>query len=358
MRMMKKSMLTIDKKINLLYVFLLFISSTISYSQEENSNEYRTLKAYIDDFAKNELYIKKSLIEYSNTIIENQLESRSVSTSKKIIEKLKNINSIIRQNDKGFEKNTLLRDSFIKMNEKTIECLNNGSLIMNDYVLLSQLSVSEINTTLSKREVALKSYFEELRQFEKSKKEFGRMNNIKIKSLTGENVLEYNAYQNVLFFKINVLDEKINASIININDNDFKESINALDNAYLDVISKTTLYKSNFVDASLNNENLTYSYFIHSQKKKIIPVFNDFSTAFILLQKLKKTTNNLSQESIEAYNVAVKSYNLKKNALFDILDVHQKNKKIMYNKWLVVNRTFLKNNVKFTDIYEGYTVND
>lgn len=355
---MRTTLLKIDKKKYLFFTLLLFITSTISFSQEDNSIGYRTLKAYVDDFAKNELYIKKSLIEYSNTIIENQLESRSVSTSKKIIEKLKNINSIIRQNDKGFEKNTLLRDSFIKMNEKTIECLSNGTLIMNDYVLLSQLSVSEINTTLSKREVALKSYFEELRQFEKSKKEFGRMNNIKIKSLTGENVLEYNAYQNVLFFKINVLDEKINASIISINDNDFKESINALDNAYLDVISKTTLYKSTFVDTSLNNENLTYSYFIHSQKKKIIPVFNDFSTAFISLQKLKKTTNNLSQESTEAYNVAVKSYNLKKNALFDILDVLQKNKKIMYNKWLVVNRTFLKNNVKFTDIYEGYTVND
>lgn len=356
--MMRTTLLKIDKKKYLFFTFLLFITSTISFSQEDNSIGYRTLKAYVDDFAKNELYIKKSLIEYSNTIIENQLESRSVSTSKKIIEKLKNINSIIRQNDKGFEKNTLLRDSFIKMNEKTIECLSNGTLIMNDYVLLSQLSVSEINTTLSKREVALKSYFEELRQFEKNKKEFGRMNNIKIKSLTGENVLEYNAYQNVLFFKINVLDEKINASIISINDNDFKESIKALDNAYLDVISKTTLYKSTFVDTSLNNENLTYSYFIHSQKKKIIPVFNDFSTAFISLQKLKKTTNNLSQESIEVYNVAVKSYNLKKNALFDILDVIQKNKKIMYNKWLVVNRTFLKNNVKFTDIYEGYTVND
>lgn len=355
---MRTTLLKIDKKKYLFFTFLLFITSTISFSQEDNSMGYRTLKAYVDDFAKNELYIKKSLIEYSNTIIENQLESRSISTSKKIIEKLKNINSIIRQNDKGFEKNTLLRDSFIKMNEKTIECLSNGTLIMNDYVLLSQLSVSEIEKTLSERENALKSYFEELKKFEKSKKEFGRMNNIKIKGLTGENILEYNAYQNALFFKINVLDEKINASIININDNDFKESLNALDNAYLDVISKTTLYKSTFVDTSLNNENLTYSFFIHSQKKKIIPVFNAFSTAFVSLQKLKKTTNNLSQESIETYNLAVKSYNLKKNALFDILDVIQKNKKIMYNKWLVVNRTFLKNNVKFTDIYEGYTIND
>jgi len=329
-----------------------------SFSQEENTIGYRNLKAYIDDFAKNELYIKKSFIEYSNSIIENQLENRSLSTSKRIIDKLKNINAIIKQNDKGFEQNTLLRDSFIKMNEKTIECLSNGTLIMNDYVLQSQKSVAEINRNLLERELALTGYFEELKRYEKSKKEFGRMNNIKIKSFSGENVLEYNAYQNVLFYKINVLDEKINASIMAINNQDFTESIKALENIYHEVLSKTTIYKSSFIDTSLNNENIAYSNFIHSQKNKIIPLFNDFSTEFITLQKLKKTPNSSSKVFTENYNLVVKSYNIKKNALFNMLDAIQKNKKVMCDKWFAVNRAFLKNNIKFTDLYEGYTFND
>ena len=359
---MKKATTAICQKNYLLllncFVLFLFILPTFSYSQEIKSAGYRTLKAYIDDFAKNELFIKKSLIEYSNSIIENQLESRSLATSNRITEKLKSINANIKQNDKGFEKNTLLRDSFIKMNEKTIECLSNGTLIMNDYTIQSQNSVTEISQNLKERELALIGYFEELKQFEKSKKEFGKMNNINIKNFSGNNVLEYNAYQNVLFYKINVIDEKLNTSIIKVNKDEFIASINALDNAYQEVLLKTSQYKPIFNDTSLNSENIAYSNFIYSQKKKIIPLFNDFANEYAALQKLKKMPNNNSKESIDRYNLAVKSYYLKKNALFDILDIIQKNKKIMYNNWFVVNRTFLKNNIKVTDIYESYTFND
>lgn len=297
-------------------------------------------------------------MDYSNSIIENQLESRSLATSIRITEKLKSINANIKQNDKGFENNTLLRDSFIKLNEKTIECLSNGTLIMNDYISQSQNSVVEISKNLKERELALISYFEEIKRFEKSKKEFGKMNNINIKNFSGNNILEYNAYQNILFYKINVIDEKLNASIINVNKDDFAATINALDNIYQEVLLKTSQYKSIINDTSLNSENIAYSNFIYSQKKKIIPLFNDFVNEYTALQKLKKIPPIDTKESIERYNLAVKSYNLKKNNLFNMLDVIQKNKKTMYNNWFAVNRTFLKNNIKIADIYESYTFND
>jgi hypothetical protein len=112
-----------------LFVFLLPI---IVFTQTTTSLGYRNIKAYTDDFAKNEMYVKKSLIEYSASLIDDQLASRSIITATRIIEKLKKINSILVKNDVGFEKNTLLRDSFIKMNAKTIESLSNGTLILND----------------------------------------------------------------------------------------------------------------------------------------------------------------------------------------------------------------------------------
>jgi len=100
-------------------IFLLMLSC-VTFAQESKSVGYRTIEAYLNDFAKNELFVKKSLQEYSASIMDNQMEARSRATANKIIEKLKSINTNLRINDKGFEKNTLLRDSFIRMNEKQL----------------------------------------------------------------------------------------------------------------------------------------------------------------------------------------------------------------------------------------------
>ncbi|MBC7524358.1 MAG: hypothetical protein H7239_07975 [Flavobacterium sp.] len=340
------------------WFLLLLILSNFSFSQESNSIEYRTINSYLDDFAKNELFVKKSLMEYSSSIIENQLETRAKSTSTMVIEKLKAINTNLQINDKGFEKNTLLRDSFIRMNKKTIECMTNGTLIMNDYISQSLNNVSTINQNLKERELNLISYFEELKRHEKIKKKFGIMNNIKFRTYSGNNIFEYNAFENILFYKINVIDEKINASINNIDANDFSESIVALKNIYQESNLKTDEYKSNFSDTSLNNATISYSNFIYNQKMKIIILFNAFSNENIILQKLKSQPNQENEVYITQYNSAVKSYNIKKNTLFDALEIIKKNKKIMYDNWFVVNRTFLKNNAKFDDIYQSYTYNN
>ena len=106
------------------FTLFTFLIPNISHSQD-----YRFINAYMNDFEKNEMYIKKSIMDYSVTIVEGQMNSRSQAAAHKIVEKLEIMNGILKTSDRGFEKNTLLRDSFIKMNDKTIECLTKGRLI-------------------------------------------------------------------------------------------------------------------------------------------------------------------------------------------------------------------------------------
>ena len=93
---MKKSTIKTGQKNNLqtLIFFFLFVGfTTIS-----NSQTYRTIDAYMDDFAKNELFVKKSLMDYSVTIVNSQLDSRTKTTAARIIEKLEKINTILINN--------------------------------------------------------------------------------------------------------------------------------------------------------------------------------------------------------------------------------------------------------------------
>jgi len=342
----------------IIVIVILFLTPSILFSQNTSTAGYRNIDSYLADFTKNELFIKNSLNDYSNSIIENQAVGRSTVSSKQIIGKLKKINIILRQFDKGFEKNTTLRDSFIKMNEKTIECLTNGTLILNDYLSQTSKNVNDININLNQRDKNLVSYFDELKRYEKSKNDFGLVYNKHLKNLIGKNVFEYNAYQNILFYKINVMDQRIQAAILCINEGDFSEGIISLNSIYENVILKTNLYKDDFNDISLNNENITYSKFVRGQNEIIIPFFNDYRKEHEALQLLKESQLPETKLSISNYNIAVRSYNLSKNKLFDLLIEIQKNKTILYDKWFDVNRAFLKNNIKMTDLHDIYTNNN
>lgn len=338
----------------LIAIFILITVPTTVFSQQAVSSGYRNINSYLADFAKNDLFVKKSLIEYSNSIIENQAITRSDVSSTRIIEKLKKINTILRRFDKGFEKNTKLRDSFIKMNEKTIECMTNGTLILNDYELQSSKSISDIALNLTQREANLVSYFNELRSYEKSKKDFGLLFNINIKNFSGNNLFEYNAYQNILFYKINVINQKMLVAITCINKDEFIGSIAALENIYQEIIVKTSDYKDDYKDVTLNQGNMVYAKFIYDQKEVIVPLFTDFIKEYETLQLLKDVKTPETAASIAHYNKTVRSYNFSKNKLFNYLKVVQEDKNKMYDKWFTINRAFLKNNVKLDDIYENY----
>jgi RNAse (barnase) inhibitor barstar len=327
-------------------VCTLLLLPTISFSQQ-----YRTAIAYIDDFGKNELFVKKSLIDYSETIIEDHLQSRSQVTSGRIIEKLKRINLILAKNDKGFEKNTKLRDSFLKLNNYTIDCLTNGSLILNDYETQTALPLEKILVNLNLKETSLRNYFEELKNFEKIKKEFGNTYNVYINTMEEKNLFEYNAYQNFLFYKVNILDRKLLTYIYNKDEKGFYNCLKTIKETNKEVISKTNQLSNLYADKSLNNANIEYSKFIYVENINLIPLFDDF----ILASNNKSNSRDMNLDTKNNYSTI---YNLKKDNLFDVLEKIQEKKKVLYYRWFNINSKFLKNNMQFDNIYEAYTTND
>lgn len=354
---MKKSTIQNSPKSNLLnkVCFFLFVGLLPAISSSQN---YRTIEAYMDDFAKNELYVKKSLMDYSVSIVESQLHSRTKVTAVRIIEKLENINSILMTTNKGFEGNTLLRDSFIKLNQRTIDCLKNGSLILNDYDYQSTLSLPEIGENIATKESHLIAYYQELKKYEQDKKSFAMCYKMHFKNNKSKNILEYNAYQNVLFYKMNVMDEKLNY-VINAKDKKgFSDCMNMITFAREEVMTKTSEYRSEYKDTSLNDANIEYANFIAGQREKLSDLFNNYVDEYNALQALKNSTQAETTKSVAAYNNTVKSYNIKKNLFYSVFNTIQITKDKMYDSWLTTNSTFLKNNGKFDSLYEKYASND
>ena len=340
--------------LNIVY-FILFVGFIPTMLHSQN---YRNIEAYMDDFSKNELYVKKSLMDYSVSIVESQLYSRTKTTSERILEKLEKINTIIKNNNKGFEGNTSLRDGFIKMNLKTIDCLKNGSLILNDYDYQSNLSLTEIGENFNQKETDLIAYYQELKKYETTKKAFTSYYKMNFKSNYGKNILEYNAYQNILFYKMNVIDEKLSSVILSKDKKGFSNCMNMIALMHQEIMQKTNQYKSFYKDTSLNNANIEYSIFMASQKEKLNSLFNDYVNEYNSLQTLRNMSKPETTETIAAYNDSVRQYNTKKNLFYAVFDENQSIKDKLYGNWLIINSTFLKNNGKFYTIYEQYAFDD
>ena len=340
----------------LLICFVLFTSLIPNFM---HSQEYRFIDSYMDDFGKNEMFVKKALMDYSVTIVESQMDSRSKVAAQRIVEKLEKMNSILINTNKGFEGNTFLRDSFIKMNEKTIACLINGSLILNDYEYQSSLSFSEIRENMNRKEREVISYYQELKTYEKNKRTFGTQYNVNFKNSIGKNILEYNAYQNFIFYKMNVIDQKLMSLIKAKDQKGFYDCFNTIEVMNQEAIAKTNQYRCDYKDNSMNDANVKFSNFINNQKGKLTLLFNDFAADYKALELLKNSTAPETTASIAAYNVVVRTYITKKNLFYAAFDAIQISKKALYNSWFVTNSTFLKRNGEFEDIHqEGYVINN
>lgn len=356
---MKNSTINSPKRSFLLQAaFLLFVGLLPAVSLSQN---YRTVDAYIEDFGKNEMFIKKAMMDYTITIVESQLDSRAKTTAARIIDKITNINNVLRKTDKGFNGNTTLRDSFIKMNEKTIACLSNGSLILNDYDYQSSLSLPEIGENLSRKEAEMMGYYQSLQDYDRDKRSFGLAYKLHFKKPTGKNILEYNAYQNILFYKLNVMDEKLTKVVAAMDKKGFNDCMNMIALMHNDIMAKTASFNNYFKDNSLNNANIEYANLINNQTTQLSGLFNDYATANENLQALKKleaAEAPETPESIRVYNETVRDYNTKKNLFYAVFNDIQKTKDMMYDRWLVVNATFLKNNGEFENLHGQYAFND
>ena len=321
-----------------------------------NAQNYRNAKAYINDFGKNELFVKESLMEYSTTIIDASPDTRVQSTLERIYKKLEEINVNLLKNDIGINGDTDLRDAFIKLNTKTITLLKNKSLKLNDYRVQSGLEYSEIYKNFAYKEYEISKYYLEILNYESSKKEFGLKYKIRIRNYNKKNVFEYNAYENLIFYKLNVLDEKLMQLFKYRNPKDVVECTNFMTNLAEESLIKTDLYKNDFVDTSLNNINVEFVNFMIKQNEALLPLYQQYMTVSEDFQKFKsKFLEENNAIKVEDYNKEVQRYNDTKNKFFNTVTENQIAKAELLKRWYVTNSNFLKNNIEFEDLYEKFT---
>jgi hypothetical protein len=344
---------TIQKKSILIIAifFLFFLNTNISLAQD-----YRNARAYISDFGKNELFVKESLMEYSTSIIDASPDERIQTTLERIYLKLENINQILFRNDKGIYGDTDLREAFIKLNNKTIILLKNKSLKLNDYKIQSALDYSDIFKNFAYKETEITRYYLDILNYESSKRQFGLKYNIIIRAFNKMNVFEYNAYQNLIFYKLNVLDDKLIMLLKEKNIDKVNECMDRMLEIGEDSYQKTTIYKDIYSDTSLNDANIEFITFMLKQKEDLLPSYYEFVKVAEDFQKVKsKFVENNEAISVDDYNIEVRKYNKAKNLFYDTLYDIQIRKRALLDAWYKTNSLFLKNNIEFENLYEKFS---
>ena len=321
-----------------------------------NAQNYRNAKAYIMDFGKNELYVKESLMEYSISIIDASPQDRIENTLERIYTKLENINETLLRNDRGVSGDLDLRNSFMRLNSKTITLLKNKSLKLNDYNVQSNLEYSEIFKNFAYKESEISKYYAEILAYESSKRDFGLKYDILIRAFDRKNVFEYDAYQNLIFYKLNILDVKL-MELLKFKDiNKVNECMNFIIGVGEESYTKTEQMKNDFTDTSLNDINKELIAFIMKQKEDILTRYEEYVKIDLEFQKTKEAFVEKNDEiSVELYNIEVKKFNAAKNKFYDNLYTVQVNKKALLDKWYFTNSDFLKRNVEFDNLYEKYS---
>lgn len=332
-------------------VFSFFLNTENGYAQN-----YRNARAYINDFGKNELFVKESLMEYSTAIIDASPDNRIQSTLERLYTKLENINVNLLRNDIGFAGDTELRNAFMNLNSKTITLLKNKSLKLNDYNIQSALDYADIFRNFAYKELEITNYYGEILKYENQKREFGLKYNIVIRSFNKKNVFEYDAYQNLIFYKLNVLDDKL-ISFLKEKDTDaVQKCMDYLVEIGHESLLKTELYRDDFVDTSLNDANIEMINFMMDQKEIVLPLYELYVKTSNEFQEIKTRFNsNKSNITVEEYNAQVRRYNSVKNNFFDALYENQVKKRSLVNHWYMINSDFLRRNIEFENLYEKFS---
>ena len=338
-------------------VYVAFCIILFFNSNNTKAQNYRNPKAYIYDFVKNETFVKESLTEYSYSIVNISTDGRIQNTLDRIYLKLENINTILLKNDKGVNGDLELRDAFIKLNVKTISLLKNKSLVLNDYSYQSSLDYVDILKNFAFKENEITDYYRGLISYENNKKLFALKYKINlINNPSKKNMFEYNAYQNIIYYEMNVLDEKLMTLLKEKNVDKVNECMKYIEKVSEECFRKTDSYKNDFKDTSLNNANIEFTTFILQQKETLLPLYFEYIKSFDALQILKrKMEKDNKSVSLEEYNLNVRNYNNAKNTYFDKLNTIQNNKRNLIAAWTITNGTFLKNNSEFESKYDKIT---
>ncbi|MEC4004459.1 hypothetical protein OX283_007310 [Flavobacterium sp. SUN052] len=323
----------------LMIVFFLQLETT-------QSQNYRTPKAYIEDFEKNETYVKQSLIEYSSSVINGYQESRVQSTLDRIYIKLENINTTIVKNDKGFLGDTSLRDAFLKMNTSTIALLKNKSLRFDDYDNVKSQDFADILMCFTNRKQDIINYYAIILNYTNCKRNFSKKNNITTERyFYKKKLFEYDAHQSLIFFKLNVLSTKLDDLLLTTDCENVNKCVYFLNQVCEESTIDTDIYKKIFVDQSLNNANIELIHFISQEGETLIPLYKDYIQTLSEFKITKDRLNKNNDVPIEKYNQEVRRLNTTKNIFFDNLNSLQSQKKELIDKWYVLKCNFIKRNL-------------
>lgn len=327
----------------LILTFVLFFQITFS-----NSQNYRNAVAYVNDFGRNETFINASMMEYSKTIALISPENRVNKSSTELVDKLVKLNEVLATHDKGFKNDTRLRDAMMELNTAVSVFMTSKTSDFNDYKSQSLLSIEDITENFRLKELDVEKLYQKFRNYEMVKKEFGEQYNIPIKFYSGLNIYEYNTYQNLIFYKINVLDEKLMFAITNRDIPNIQICKNKIVEICNESLQKTKLYRDQFIDETLNSANILFSNFFLYQDITLLPItinFFQFSEQFQIL-KCKMVVDN-SFIPADDYNKQVRTYNSLKNNFYDTLYEVNAKKNTLINNWVTTNSSFLKNNCSF-----------
>lgn len=352
---MKNSTYSFFSKYNFKVTWPTFFLFTLLF-QAASAQNYRNAEAYIEDFGKNELFVKEALMEYSASIVNADLEDRISDNLVRLYLKLEAINENLSKNDRGIYGDLDLKNAFIKLNQETIYLLKNKSLKLNDYKFQSALDYPEIMNNFNYKESGIKNYYREILNYENKKKEFGLKYKIQIRYFNKKNVFEYDAYQSFIYYRLNVLDEKFIELLKTTNSDAVTKCMDYITQIGQESLMRTESYKNDFIDSSLNDANIEFINFMMSQKEKIVPLFNNYITTSTNFYSIKqKSEENKNTISDEEYNTEVRKFNKVKNEFFDALLKVQIEKQNLLLKWQLTNSNFLKRNIEFENLYEKFT---
>ncbi len=325
------------------FVFLFFFQVTFCFSQN-----YRTADAYINDFGRNENYINSALMEYSKSIAYVDPEKRVQRALEELLLKLDKINSILNTHDKGFKNDDRLRESLLNVSKSVITYLKNEDNILKDYKEQSLTSLDEIVASFELKDKNNEVLYGDFRKYEETKKAFGEKYNIAIKNASGVNIYEYNTNQNMIFYKLNVLDEKLMSAINTMDLNLIVSCNQQIVKTCIEAQNKTALYRDYFYDRSLNNASILLADFYLNQDRELIPAVVEFLT----FSQHFKNTKILFEEkdgsiSVAEYNAEVRKFNELKTKFYTTLNSINMNKNFLINSWVITNSDFLKKNINF-----------
>ena len=313
-----------------------------------NSQHYRNAAAYINDFGRNETFINASMVEYSKTIAHLSPENKVNTSSIEIVDKLLKLNGILKKNDRGFNHDVHLRDAIMELNTAVSVFLSTDAGDFNNYKEQSQLDFHIITENFRQKELVIEKLYGKLKNYENAKKEFGEKYNIPIKYFMGMNIYEYNTYQNLIFYKINVLDEKLMTAIKNKDIPVIEACDSLIVSTCNESLKKTAVYKGQYQDETLNNANILFSNFFLLQDKLLMPITVKFFRFHDQFQKMKsffqKDTKSITMQE---YNNQVRKYNDLKNRFYETFNEIGVKKNLLLNNWVDTNKSFLKNNCSF-----------